>query len=113
MASEAELEEFYKQEIKLKLISTKEILEKFQELKNNIADFAQKLPKMPGEFIPKFENDDERRWRLEERKKAKQKREKEAKKYRPELYKKHSELSDLMQTHIHNLKEKAWPSLKV
>src|SRR3989339_542372 len=83
MASEAELEEFYKQKIKLKLISTGDILEKFNELKNGITNFAHKLPKMPEEFIPKFEDDDNRRWRIEERKKNKQKREKEAKKYRP------------------------------
>ena len=105
MASETELEEFYKQEIRLKLISTKEVLEKFRELKNDIADFAHKLPKMPEELIPKFEDDDNRRWRLKERKKAKQKREKEAKKYRPDLNKKHSELADLMQTHIQNIKK--------
>lgn len=104
MANESELEEFYKQEIRLKLISTREILEKFRGLKSDIADFAHKLPKMPEEFIPKFEDDDNRRWRLEERKKAKQRREKEAKKYRPDLNKKHSELADLMQIHLQNMK---------
>lgn len=104
MANEAELEEFYKQEIRLKLISTREILEKFRELKGDIGDFAHKLPEMPEEFVPKFEDDDNRRCRLEKRKKAKQEREKEAKKYRPDLNKKHSELADLMQTHLQNMK---------
>ncbi|MDD5617465.1 MAG: hypothetical protein PHG69_00050 [Candidatus Omnitrophica bacterium] len=104
MASETELEEFYRQEIRLGLISNKEVLKKFRELKSDIANFAHKLPKMPEEFIPKFEDDDDRRWRLEKRKKAKQKREKEAKKYRPDLYKKHSELANLMQGHLQGLK---------
>jgi len=104
MASNAELEEFYKQEIRLRLVSNKEVLGKFQELKSSIADFAHKLPKMPEEFIPSFEDDNNRRWRLEERKKAKQAREKAAKKYRPDLYKKHSALADLMQTHLQGIK---------
>ena len=78
---------------------------KISELKNDIADFTHKLPKMPEEFIPKFEDDDNRHWRLENRKKAKQKREKEAKKCRPNLNKKHSELADLMQIHLQNMKK--------
>ena len=33
-----------------------------------------------------------------------EKAKKEAKKYRPELYKKHSELADIMQVHLQSLK---------
>jgi hypothetical protein len=106
MATPVELEDFYKQEIKLKLISTKEIFLKFCELKKEIGSFAEKLPKMPEEFIPKFEDDYARQNRMSERKKAKEKREKEANQYRPNLYIKHSELADLIQLHVKEMKEK-------
>lgn len=104
-AETSELEEFYRTEIRLRLISDQKILNKFLELKKGIADFAHKLPKMPEEFVPKFEDDDHRRWRLEERKKAKQKRAKAAKKFLPDLYKTHSELADLMKNHLKKMKE--------
>ncbi len=99
-----ELEEFYKLEIRLKLIGSKEVLNKFSEVKSGIADFAHKLPEMPEEFVPQFENDTNRQYRLETRKKAKQKRENEAEKYRPDLYKKHSGLSDLMKQHLQDMR---------
>lgn len=102
--SESELEESYKQEIRLKIISNEEIFNKFQELDSSIVDFAQKLPKIPEEFIPKFEDDDHRLKRLEEREKAKKRRNKEAKKYLPEVRKKYDELSKLMKEHLSKLK---------
>ncbi|HEX7542828.1 MAG TPA: hypothetical protein VF385_01975 [Patescibacteria group bacterium] len=104
-AVENELEEFYRFKIKLKLISNSEILAKFEELSGDIGDFARKLPQLYDEFIPTFENDDHKRFRLEAEKEAKSEREKEAKKYRPKLYKKHSELSKLMKDHLQDIKD--------
>ena len=106
VAEKTELEEFYKQGITLKLISVKEIIEKFCEFKSDICGFAHKLSRLPEEFIPSFEGDDDRRYRLEERKKVIQKREKEAEEYVPSLYHKYSELADLMKKHLQSLKDK-------
>ncbi len=102
--SESELEESFKQEIRLKLISNKKISNKFQELDSSIVEFAKKLPEIPKEFIPKFEDDDHRRERLETREKAKKRRDKEAKKYLPEIRGKYDELSILMKEHLSKLK---------
>ena len=104
-ATEVELEEFYKFNIRLKLVSNLEILSKFEELKMDLSDFTHKLPPLADIFIPKFEDDDHREWRLAEERRVKDKREKEAKKYTPSLYKKHSELSDLMKIHLQTIKE--------
>lgn len=105
MGSESNLEESYRQGIRLKLVSNKKITDKFLDLDSAIIVFAKKLPKMPKEFIPDFEKDDHRRERLEKRERVEKRREKEAKKYRPEVRKKYGELSILMKEHLHKLKD--------
>ncbi|WP_299534565.1 hypothetical protein [Ulvibacterium sp.] len=94
--TESELEKYYKLEIRLDLLSTKEITEKLNDVSSAISKMVSELTKMPEEFIPKFEEDSERKWRLNERKKAKEKREKESKKYTPDIGSKYNELSELM-----------------
>ena len=69
-----ELEKYYKMEIRMELISTKEIVDKLKTVSNDISKMVSKLPKMPEEFIPKFEEDYERQSRLNTRKKAKEER---------------------------------------
>ena len=94
--TEGELEKYYKMEIRLELISTKEITEKLKEVSNSISKMAAELPKMPEEFIPNFEHDDSRKRRLEKRNEAKEKRKIESKKYIPEIRDEYNQLSELM-----------------
>jgi len=93
---ESELEKFYKMEIRVELISTKEIVDKLNEVSVGISNMASELPKMPEEFIPKFEEDYNRQSRLLTRKKAKEKRNKKAKEFTPEIRKEYNKLSELM-----------------
>ena len=102
--SKEELEAFYKLEIRLKLIATGPIITKLITIKTAIATHASKLIPLPDEFIPKFEDDDHRRERLEARKKTEAKREKEWEKAQPELYKLFDELSELMKIDLKDKK---------
>ena len=104
-ASEEQIERFYNLEIQLNLKSTSKITDSFRDLRNAIAAMAKSLPALPEEFIPTFENDDHRRYRLEKRRKAEQKRDNEAKKYIDNLYKMHQELSSDMKNHLAELKK--------
>ncbi|TXD80423.1 hypothetical protein ESY86_20670 [Subsaximicrobium wynnwilliamsii] len=98
--AETELEKYYKMEIRLELISTKQITEKLTIVSNSISKMASKLPEMPKEFIPKFEDDSDRKSRLEERTKAKEERKKESKKYVPDIRKDYNILSELMKVDL-------------
>jgi len=102
---EGKLEALYKIEVKLQLTGTAEIYKKFREVKGAVADMAHKLPPFPKEFIPQFENDDQRYSRLEARKKAEKKRDSEAEKHLPDIYKKYNELSELMKQDLMNRKK--------
>jgi hypothetical protein len=92
----SDLEEYYGIEIKLELISTDLIVEKIKELRNGISIMGEALPDLPEEFIPKFEEDSDRRLRLEKRKKANEKRETKSEEFIPGLRKTYNELSELM-----------------
>lgn len=98
--TESELEKYYKMEIRIELISTKEIALKLSEVSKGISKMASELPNMPDEFIPKFEEDYQRESRLNERKKAKEKRKKKAKEFTPELRKSYNNLSELMKVDL-------------
>jgi hypothetical protein len=65
---------------------------------------AKNISALPEEFIPSFEQDEDRKYRLKERKKAEQKRDREAEKYIGELYVKNYELSDDMKNHLAEIK---------
>lgn len=92
----SELEDFYKITIRLKLISTETINKKVKGLRISISKMVNALPEMPEEFIPKFEDDSDRKFRLEQRKKAKQKREEKSDEFITDLRNEYKELSDLM-----------------
>ena len=99
-ASESELEKYYKLAIQIRLKSTQSIYDSFNKLRSDIVNMAKNIPPLPEEFIPKFENDDDRRYRLEKRKKAEKSREKEATKYINELYKDLDKLTRDMRAHL-------------
>jgi hypothetical protein len=80
-ASAEDLERFYRLGIQLDLKSTEKIINGFANLRHEITVMAKNLPALPEEFIPDFERDEERKYRLETRRKAEQKRDNEAKKY--------------------------------
>ena len=104
IASEGELEKFYRLRIQLSLKSNAKICNEFQELQSGIANMAHNLPALPEEFIPTFEQDFDRKNRLEKRKKAEQKRDEEAKKYIGNLYKLCQGLSNDMKNHLAEIK---------
>jgi gas vesicle protein len=95
-----ELEKYYKMEIRMELISTKEIVDKLNTVSNDISKMASKLPKMPEEFIPKFEEDYERQSRLNNRKKAKEERKEKAEEFIPQIRKEYNKLSELMKVDL-------------
>ena len=92
----SELEDFYKITIRLKLISTEPINEKVKSLRVSISDMNSSLPDMPEEFIPKFEEDSDRKYRLEKRKEAKENRKNKSKEFLTDLRDEYKSLSDLM-----------------
>jgi hypothetical protein len=102
-ATDKEWKNFYEIEIKLKLYSEPKIVNKFVEVKNSIVDFSHKLPEIPEEFIPKFEEDRHREDRLNKRKKVEEKRRKETQKLLPEVNKSFTEFSEMLKA---DLKEK-------
>ncbi len=102
--SESELEKFYKLGIQLRLKSNEKIYIKFKELRSGIVNMAGSIPALPEEFIPSFEDDEDRKYRLEKRKKAEEKRDKEAEKYIGNLYKEWQELSSDIKNHLAELK---------
>jgi len=104
IASEGELEKFYRLEIQLSLKSNAKIYNGFQELRSGIVNMAHSLPALPEEFIPTFEDDSHRKNRLQKRKKAEQKRDEEAKKYIGNLYKLYKDLSNDMKDHLAEIK---------
>lgn len=99
-AASDELEQFYKYEIKVRLISTPEILKQFKTLKSLIAEATSKLTPYPEEFIPKFEDDTHRHQRLQARKEAEQTMENEWRECVSNLYKEYTELSNLMKADL-------------
>ena len=98
--SEDQLEKFYRLGVQLSLKSNGKINDGFSNLRNEIANMAKSLPALPEEFIPKFESDDDRKYRLEKRKKAEQKRNEEAKTYFNKLYQMYRELTNDMKNHL-------------
>jgi hypothetical protein len=103
MATDKEWKNFYDVEIKLKLYSDTDIVEKFIETKNAIIDLSRNLPSLPEEFIPKFEDDDHRANRLAKRKEAEEARKQEANKLLPSVNQKFNQFTDMLRN---NLKEK-------
>lgn len=103
-ASEGDLEKFYRLKIQLSLQSDAKIYNGFLELQSKIADMAHSLPPLPEEFVPKFEEDYERKARLEERREAQQKRDAEANKYTSNLFRLYQELSQDMKNHLAEMK---------
>ncbi len=99
-ATDKEWKDFSALEIKLKLYSDKKIVENFIGTKNTIVEYAHKLPDLPEEFIPKFEQDDDRRFRLEERKKAKEERKKIAHTLLPDVNKVFSDFSGILKADL-------------
>ena len=91
-----ELEEFYKINIRLELISTKSIIKKVKELRNGISEMAKALPAMHEDFIPKFEDDHDRKYRLEKRKIVMEERKAKSKEFTSSLTTIFKELSELM-----------------
>ena len=92
----SELEEYYKIEIRLELISTEEINEKIKDIRGGIADMMKELPNIPEEFIPKFEDDYQRESRLKRKKTAEVKRKEKSKEFTPDLRAKYKDISELM-----------------
>jgi gas vesicle protein len=91
--TEDQLEKFYKLEIKLRLHSTEEIRKAFTEVRSSISSMVGELPPPPEEFIPKFEEDHEKKWRLQKRKEWEAERDEKAGEHMPECWKKNSELA--------------------
>jgi len=106
---EDELEKVYRFEVKFKLSSTKQIAEQFKITLSAIISMADQLPELPEEFIPKFEDDEHRKDRLEKRKKAERDREKQAQKLISAPYAEFGKLSTLMQEHLESLRGKSAP----
>lgn len=94
--TEDQLEKFYKLEIKLRLHSTEEIRKAFKAVRASISTMVGDLPPPPDEFIPKFEEDHERKSRLQKRKEWESERDKKANEHMPKCWKKHSELAVLL-----------------
>ena len=103
MATDKEWKNFYDIEIKLKLYSESNIVDKFIETKNAIIDLSHSLPPLPEEFVPKFEGDEHRAKRLADRKEAEYARKQEANKLLPPVNKKFNQFSEMLKN---NLKEK-------
>jgi transcriptional regulator of heat shock response len=105
-ASTGDLESFYRIEIQLSLKSTTEIYAAFKLLKGEVATMAQKLPDLPEEFVPKFEDDEHRRSRLERRKEAEDRRDEQARQFLGDLYRLHKTVADKMKTHLAQKKKR-------
>lgn len=99
------IEKVYNIEVKLQLQAPKEVFDKFRGIRSAVADMSAKLTPFPEEFIPKFEEDEERYQRLEARKNTERQRSEEAKEYLPEIYKKYEQLTDLMKNDIEEKKQ--------
>lgn len=104
--TDVQLEKFYKVEVKLRLHSTEEIRKAFNAVRSSIVDMASNLPSPPEEFVPKFEDDREKKCRLEKRKKWEEERDQTAKEYMPNCWEKHSELADLLKNDLSSKKLK-------
>jgi len=92
----SELEEYYKLEIRLELISTEEINKEIKDIRGGIADMIKELPNIPEEFIPKFEDDFQRESRLKRKKSSEIKRKEKSKEFLPALRDKYRYISELM-----------------
>lgn len=104
--TEDQLEKFYKLEIKLRLHSTEEIRKAFKAVRSSISTMVDKLPPPPEEFIPKFEEDHEKKWRLQKRKEWEVERDNKAGEHMPECWEKHSELAALLKGDLSSKKLK-------
>lgn len=105
--TEDQLEKFYKLEIKLRLHSTEEIRKAFKAVKTSISTMVCDLPPPPEEFIPKFEEDHDKKLRLQKRKEWEVERDKKAEEHMPECWKKHSELAVLLKEDLSSKKLKS------
>ncbi|NVK57913.1 MAG: hypothetical protein HWE26_20120 [Alteromonadaceae bacterium] len=105
--TDAQLEKFYKVEVKLRLHSTEDIRKAFKAVRSSIVDMVSNLPSPPEEFIPKFEEDHEKKWRLEKRKEWEEERDQTAKEYMPKCWEKHSELADLLKKDLNSKRLKS------
>ena len=99
------IEKVYSIEVKLQLQAPKEVFDKFRDIKNSVSKMSGKLTPFPEEFIPKFEDDNDRFARLEARKNAESLRTEEAKEYLPEIYKQYEKLTELMKNDIAEKKQ--------
>jgi len=99
-----EIERYYNLEIRLQLISTTKINQKVNIVRSKISEMASQLPTMPDEFIPKFEEDLDRRARLRNRKKAKKERKEKSEEFFPDIRKEYENLQKLMKEDLENRK---------
>lgn len=103
--TDAQLEKFYNVEVKLQLHSTEDISRAFKAVRSSIIDMTKKLPSPPEEFIPKFEDDHDKKWRLNKRKEWEETRSEMAKEYLPECREKHSQLIKLLKDDLSSRKQ--------
>ncbi len=105
MGTESQIEKLNRLDIELGLKSKTKIHDEAQKLMFEISNMAKSLSPLPDEFIPKFEDDDNRRYRLEKRRKAEQKRSEEAKKFSSKVFQMYRELAIDMKAHLDELKK--------
>lgn len=105
--TDEQLEKFYKVEVKLRLHSTEAIRKAFKSVRSSIVEMANNLPAPPEEFIPKFEEDHDKKWRLEKRKEWEIERDQAAKEHMPKCWEKHSDLSRLLKDDLLSKKLKS------
>jgi gas vesicle protein len=104
-AASETLEKFYRLDAQLSLKSNPSIHSKFKTLKSEISTAAGKLTPLPEEFIPKFEDDEDRRYRMNKRKEIETLRDQEYQDHLSELLATHECLSEAMKEHIIEVKE--------
>ncbi|EGR0722804.1 hypothetical protein QPB21_004656 [Vibrio alginolyticus] len=105
--SEEKLEKFYNLEVKLKLYSTEEVRSAFKAVRNSISNMVRELPAPPDDFIPKFEDDFEKKMRIEKHRNWETERDNKAKKYLSECWKMHSNLAEFLKDDLSSRKLKS------
>lgn len=105
--SEEKLENFYNLEVKLKLYSTEEVRCAFKEMRHSISNMVRELPSPPDTFIPKFEDDLEKKMRIEKQRMWEADRDTKAKEYLSECWEKHSNLAEFLKDDLSSRKFKS------
>ena len=94
------LERLYKMRVKLELHTNDEIVKAHTDLSDAISKMASSLTPLPKQFIPKFEEDDNRRHRQNELNKIKELRKSEAREYMPDIYEKTEHLKVILRAFL-------------